>query len=242
MKIKSFLKHKLQYLKWRVKNLDKSFADYYVYQVNSTLKKDKVHPTLGKNIKNESKFYRTAEIEKKILIQAGLKPTHRIVDYGCGSLRIGEALIPYLNKGNYIGLDKEETFFNEGKKRLPDSLLKEKAPIFKTISDNNLKIIQEMGIDMVFSGSVLYHVPKKELKNYLENIISLTKPGGKIIIDFLESDQIKKRSWATWEYPSELIVKHIKEINLQLEFRISRIEDEVYTTNRRIIEINIPNE
>jgi SAM-dependent methyltransferase len=40
-----------------------------------------------------------------VAVQAGLRPEHRLLDFGCGSLRIGVWAIPYLEPGNYFGVD-----------------------------------------------------------------------------------------------------------------------------------------
>jgi hypothetical protein len=36
---------------------------------------------------------------------AGLRPEHRLLDFGCGALRLGIWVIPYLETGNYFGVD-----------------------------------------------------------------------------------------------------------------------------------------
>ena len=41
----------------------------------------------------------------KLLKRHGLKPSHRLLDFGCGSLRVGRWLIKYLNRGRYFGID-----------------------------------------------------------------------------------------------------------------------------------------
>ena len=37
-----------------------------------------------------------------LLLAAGLRDKHRLVDIGCGSLRAGRMLIPYLRRGHYF--------------------------------------------------------------------------------------------------------------------------------------------
>ena len=36
---------------------------------------------------------------------SGLRPEHRLLDFGCGALRLGVLAIPYLDAGNYFGVD-----------------------------------------------------------------------------------------------------------------------------------------
>jgi hypothetical protein len=40
-----------------------------------------------------------------LLLVAGLRDTHRLVDIGCGSLRAGRMLLPYLRPGRYFGVE-----------------------------------------------------------------------------------------------------------------------------------------
>jgi SAM-dependent methyltransferase len=39
---------------------------------------------------------------------AGLEPRHRLLDFGCGTLRTGRYLIRYLDPGRYVGVDISE--------------------------------------------------------------------------------------------------------------------------------------
>jgi hypothetical protein len=39
------------------------------------------------------------------LVESGLRPEHRLCDFGCGALRLGVWAIPYLDAGNYFGID-----------------------------------------------------------------------------------------------------------------------------------------
>jgi len=39
------------------------------------------------------------------VVGAGLRPEHRLLDFGCGALRLGIFAIPYLEAGNYFGVD-----------------------------------------------------------------------------------------------------------------------------------------
>lgn len=39
------------------------------------------------------------------VVSAGVLPRHRVLDFGCGALRLGHRLIDYLEAGNYFGVD-----------------------------------------------------------------------------------------------------------------------------------------
>jgi len=43
-----------------------------------------------------------------------LRQHHKLLDIGCGSLRNARVLIPYLNIGNYYGIEPNYGLVNEG--------------------------------------------------------------------------------------------------------------------------------
>ena len=45
------------------------------------------------------------ELQFEYLKEMGMRPHHKVGDVGCGALRGGVRIIPYLDAGNYYGLD-----------------------------------------------------------------------------------------------------------------------------------------
>src|SRR5271167_1446401 len=52
-----------------------------------------------------------------LLTVLGLRQHHSLLDVGCGSLRNGRLLIPYLNNGNYTGIETNKWLVGEGIRR-----------------------------------------------------------------------------------------------------------------------------
>src|SRR5207247_1444352 len=66
-----------------------------------------------------------------LLTTLGLRQHHSLLDVGCGSLRIGRLLIPYLNRGKYFGVEPNKWLVEEGIKReLGEDLVQIKYPTF----------------------------------------------------------------------------------------------------------------
>jgi len=66
-----------------------------------------------------------------LLTTLGLRQHHSLLDIGCGSLRIGRLLIPYLNRGNYFGVEPNKWLVDEGISReLGETLVQIKRPTF----------------------------------------------------------------------------------------------------------------
>ena len=69
------------------------------------------------------------KLQYDFLLTQGLKPSDVFLDIACGSLRAGVHLIPYLNEGNYLGIDKEKKLIDLGlKHELSSELYHKKKP------------------------------------------------------------------------------------------------------------------
>lgn len=203
--IKQKFKGTLRFYLWRMRNPGKPFHQFYIAHIKRIIGQSQTHPTLGPNYKDYEKFVETAKIEKKFLIENGLLPNHKFADYGCGSLRLGTELIPYLNSGNYFGLDMTDYFFPFGKQLIDAEIWKTKQPILMLINDKSIEEIRKKNIDFLMSCAVLPHIPQPEIPQFFRNILRLIKPEGKAFVDFTMSETITKLSMATWAYPAKLI-------------------------------------
>src|ERR1700761_7047370 len=88
-----------------------------------------------------------------LLTTLGLRQHHSLLDIGCGSLRIGRLLIPYLNRGKYFGLEPNEWLVDEGIRReLGESLVQIKRPTFFFFSSPDAlaqSIFSHCGLDLI---------------------------------------------------------------------------------------------
>ena len=66
-----------------------------------------------------------------LLTVCGLRQNHKLLDIGCGSLRLGRLLIPYLNTCNYVGLDPNKWLIDDGiRYEVGSSLIELRQPTF----------------------------------------------------------------------------------------------------------------
>lgn len=236
MNIKQQIKSNIRFLIWKIRNPFQPYYKFYVDNVNKTLLSCS-HPTLGLNIKDKTKFTTTGIIEKDFLIEHGLKPEHCLIDYGCGSLRIGIPLIPYLNTNNYIGLDVTKDFYTLGLSHLSKNIFANKRPQFFLISSEILETYKNSA-DFIVSFQVLIHIPKEELQNYFENILRLLKKTGKAFIDFRSSEPSRKVAMSTWHYSRDLIEQMVTKAGASFQFHQVSGNTNYYSENQVIVEIS----
>jgi len=123
----------------------------------------------------------SGQLQLELLKQEGCRPESKVLEVGCGNLHAGMALIRYLEKGNYVGVDPNEWLRESTmSKRGTRSLVHKKAARFLSVSDFDAS---ELGIhfDFVLSHSVLSHCAHWQLELFLRNVGEVLAPEGRIL-------------------------------------------------------------
>lgn len=205
-----------RYRRWKSANPNGTFADFYVADAEEKIRKGRSHATLGVRSWaqgragpvewDQSTFPQRGGENWQQFVELGLQPSMRCVDYGCGSLRLGQHAIRYLNDGNYWGIDISDAFYCEGLKLLRADLLAQKRPRFGVIADPLLAEIRAWAPDFIFANAVLQHVPPEELAPFFRRLAAMMAPATRAYILFVASDRGTKRvKGMSWAYPAEHI-------------------------------------
>ena len=135
-----------------------------------------------------------------LLTTLGLRQHHSLLDVGCGSLRIGRLLIPYLNRGKYFGIEPNEWLVEEGIKReLGEALLEIKRPTF-FFSDSPETIAQaKVSFDFAVAQSIFSHCGLDLIKNWLSAVSRSLAEDGALVATFLPGEQDSPTKG--WVYP-----------------------------------------
>jgi SAM-dependent methyltransferase len=125
-----------------------------------------------------------------LLTTLGLRQQHSLLDIGCGSLRIGRLLIPYLNRGNYFGVEPNEWLVEEGIKReLGETLLEIKRPTF-FFSDSPEIIAQaKISFDFAVAQSIFSHCGLEVIRGWLSAISRSLAENGALVATFLPGEE-----------------------------------------------------
>ena len=148
-----------------------------------------------------------AALQVSLLLAAGLRETHKLADVGCGSLRAGRMLIPYLRPGGYHGIEPEKWLVEDGLEReLGRDVMRVKEPKFRFVSDFSLEGFGEK-FDFIVAQSVFSHTHEDLLNLGFGKIAQSLAPGGKFLATWAEGpSQRKGEGWIhkgvrryTWE-------------------------------------------
>lgn len=135
-------------------------------------------------------FDATGRLERETLIHHGLQPHHYLIDVGCGSGRLAKPLAEYLT-GPYLGIDVVPDLLAYARTLVP-------RPDWRFEAARGVTIPEEDGkADMVCFFSVLTHLLHEESFLYLREAKRVLKPGGRIVLSFL--DYRIPFGWAVFE-------------------------------------------
>lgn len=221
---------------WSRRNPGKTYADFYVDRVEERVRDGRPHPTLGTKgyakgqgesiVWDEHSFAGRGLDNWQQFLDLGLKPEMRCVDYGCGSLRLGQHAIRFLDAGNYWGVDVGESFMAAGLEMLGPDLVAEKRPRLSLIDPQSMEEIGRWAPDFILSNAVLQHVPEVELPVYFGRLATMMAPGSKAFIIFVEGAAVTRVKAASWAYPSALLERIAKAACPQFMIQFNPVRDD----------------
>ena len=135
-----------------------------------------------------------------LLSTLGLRQHHSLLDVGCGSLRIGRLLIPYLNSGKYFGLEPAEWLVAEGiKHELGQAVVQIKRPAFFFTDSPETVVQAKVSFDFVLAQSIFSHCGLDLINGWLSAVSRSLAQDGALIATFLPGEEDSQS--AGWVYP-----------------------------------------
>ena len=135
-----------------------------------------------------------------LLTTFGLRQHHSLLDIGCGSLRIGRLLIPYLNRGKYFGIEPAEWLVAEGiKHELGETVVHTKRPTFFFTDSPETIVRAKVSFDFALAQSIFSHCGLDLIKGWLFAVSRSLAPDGILLATFLPGDEDTPQTG--WVYP-----------------------------------------
>lgn len=119
------------------------------------------------------------------LLEEGLMPHSKVLEIGCGVLRVGYWLIYFLKEDGYCGIEPAEERVEIGKKHLFDvSTLENKRPKFSFNEDFDSDIFDQK-FDYFLAGSIWTHCSKQSIEVMLDGFVRNSNENGVFLASYL---------------------------------------------------------
>ncbi|VXC82002.1 conserved hypothetical protein [Oceanicaulis sp. 350] len=127
-------------------------------------------------------------LQKRFLLSQGLKPHHRFIDMGCGSLRAGVPLTEYLDPDRYYGVDISADLLEAGYEReIVPAGLGAKLPRDHLAANADFDATGfGVSFDYGIAQSVFTHMPIARLTDCLTALAPVFAEGGRFYVTFFE--------------------------------------------------------
>jgi SAM-dependent methyltransferase len=204
---------------------DANYSTFYTTRTAIGLRKGKEHNSLGANIvtKGVSDFWETGAKQAQRLIALGkVSPASRVVEYGCGSLRIAGHFLKLLEPGNFFGLDVISDFYELGIANVGADLIAASKPRLAVISRDTVAEAAAFRADFVFAHSVVIHVHPDIIEEFFDNLRTIAcRPGTILTFNVMISDEPVRYNNLGWAWPLEFFSRKLVEFD-PMESSISK--------------------
>jgi len=230
------------WVKLRLKGRTPGHGEIYAAKIAAKLRRGEAHATLGGRAwdgaqgdlgtewSSESFAARGVAVFEE-LQRLGLRRGMRCLDYGCGSLRIGQHVMRLLDPGCYIGLDVTDEFYTYGLANIGPELIAEKRPHLAVLSDAVIDEQAKAPPDFLFSSAVVQHVPPRELGTYFGRILKLTGADTTAVVSFVIADKVQRTAQFSWFYPAERLIRAVRDLDPAI--RIDVVPYDITDQDRR---------
>lgn len=136
-----------------------------------------------------------AGISFGLLFAAGMRETHHLLDLGCGSLRVGRLLIPYLRRYGYCGVEPNKWLVQEAiKHELGRDLIRLKQPQFSSSSSFEVDSFHQE-FDWVLAQSIFSHTYADMASQAFERLARVLPERGVLLGTFQEGAPTIGSGW-----------------------------------------------
>jgi SAM-dependent methyltransferase len=163
----------------------------------ATIKEE--YPAHRKFVGPPEKYDLASASQFSLLTGLGLRQHHSLLDIGCGSLRGGKLFIPYLDAGNYFGIEPEQWLIDRGiDTEIGKDLARLKQPRFSNDTNFTLTTFGRK-FDYMLAQSIFSHATQAQIRRCLSQAKQSLEPAGILAATFFPGNE--NYEGTEWVYP-----------------------------------------
>jgi len=139
-----------------------------------------------------------------LLSAFGLKDTDYVLDFGCGSLRAGRMLIPFLREGRYFGIEPHHWLIEDGiNYELGSDATTLKKPQFSYNDDFDCSIFN-VPFDFIMAQSIVTHAGPAMAETLFNSAAKAIKHNGVFLLSYKRGSENTPLPAEGWSYPNNI--------------------------------------
>jgi SAM-dependent methyltransferase len=123
-------------------------------------------------------FERVGRLSFQVLLSEGLVPSSRVLDVGCGALRVGYWLMHFLEPGCYHGIEPNTEMLDVGLREIVEPETVARAQAHFSDDDSFDFSAVGTGFDLVLARSIWTHASKQQIAAMLASFAATAAPQG----------------------------------------------------------------
>jgi SAM-dependent methyltransferase len=145
----------------------------------------------------------------RLLTTLGLREHHRLLDFGCGSLRAGRLLIPYLLPGHYYGIEPNSWLIEDAIAReIGQDQIRLRHPVFRANADFSA---DGFGVtfDFILAQSIFSHTGRAQIAHALASFQRNLAQDGLVLATFVDARERHAPEFTGdgWAYPDVTVYR-----------------------------------
>jgi len=126
------------------------------------------------------------QLQLDFLKGQGMQPHHRLMDVGCGPLRLGSLAVDYLDPGHYFAIDASEELLDVGYNRELTDRQRERMPRSRlhTTEDFDFSFLNDQKMDVAMAQSLFTYLPLNHIRHLLARLYPRMVEGGAFYASF----------------------------------------------------------
>jgi SAM-dependent methyltransferase len=125
-------------------------------------------------------------LQRDFVLGRGLRPEHRLLDVGCGSLRAGVQLLDHLAPGHYYGIDIGLAILEAGYYHELTDAQRRLLPAENLRATDRFDADFGVRFDIAIAQSLFTHITLNQIRLCLYRVGLVMKPGGRFFATFFE--------------------------------------------------------